>query len=154
MYQKLLDSFFKHRWNVLILVVIIWFLAIYSASGLKLDENIMDLLPNKDKRISTYREVYDKFNPMNAVFIDLALSGKGVDLNLLILSADSIYNTLRKSQYFNKIIYRWQIQDLQQALHILTKHRHNLFSRQDSIDLQKKLNESYIHEHIRQWKRT
>lgn len=153
MYQKLLDTFFKHRWIVLIIVVIIWFLAIYSASGLKLDENIMDLLPNKDERISTYRKIYDKFNPTNAVFIDLCLSGNGDDLNLLILSADSIYNALKKSQFFNSIIYRWQIQELQQALKILTKYRSVLFSKEDSINIQNKLNESYIRERIRQWKR-
>jgi predicted RND superfamily exporter protein len=153
LYKKLLDIFFKSRWFVLIIVAIIWLLAIYSAFGLKLDENIMDLLPDKDKHISTYREIYNKFNPMNAVFIDLALSSNNNDLNLLISSADSVYNALNKSPFFTKIIFRWQIQDLRQALNILTKYRCVLFSRQDSIDIQNKLNESYIRERIQQWKR-
>ncbi|HEM49404.1 MAG TPA: hypothetical protein ENO27_04240 [Caldithrix sp.] len=63
MYQKILESFFKHRWIVLIAVALVWFLAVYSALGIKLNENIMDLLPDNDKRISAYREIYDKFNP-------------------------------------------------------------------------------------------
>jgi predicted exporter len=153
LYQKLLDSFFKHRWIVLTIVVIIWLLAIYSASGLKLDENIMNLLPDNDERISAYREIYDKFNPMNAVFIDLALTDNRNDLNLLITSADSIYNELDKLQYFNKIIYRWQMQDLQKALNILNEYRSVLFTKQDSIEIEGKLNESYIRDRIRQWKR-
>ena len=154
MYQKLLDSFLKHRWIVLIIVAIIWLLAIYSATGLKLDENIMNLLPDNDERISAYREIYDTFNPMNAVFIDLALTDEKGDLDLLISSADSIYNEFQKSQYFNKIIYRWQIQDLQQALNVLTEYRSVLITKQDSVEIQNKLNESYIRERIRQWKRT
>ena len=114
----------------------------------------MNLLPDKDDRISSYREIYDKFNPMNAVFIDLALMDNCGDVDLLIHSADSLYAALDKSQYFGKIIYRWQIPDLQQALSILTEYQSVLFTKQDSIEIQGKLNDSYIRERIQQWKRT
>jgi len=153
LYQKILESFFKHRWIVLIAVALVWFLAVYSALGIKLNENIMDLLPDNDKRISAYREIYDKFNPMNTVFIDLALTKDKSNIKLLITSADSLYAELNKSSFFNKTIYRWQIQDLQQALNILSEYQSVLFTKEDSIDVQHKLNESYIRERIRQWKR-
>ena len=153
MYQRLLKKFLKHRWIVLTTVTVIWLLAVFSVSGLQVDENIMKLLPDKDERISAYREIYEKFNPMNAVFIDLALTGNEGRQHLLITSADSIYAALDKSPFFDMIIYRWQFQDLQQALNVLSEYRSVLFTQQDSIEVQSKLNYSYIRDRIQQWKR-
>ena len=153
MYQNLLDTFYRHRPIVLLFTVILWLLAVFSASGLKLNENIMDLLPDKDSRISAFREIYDKFNPMNTVFIDIALTGGKHNPELLISSADSVYTSLKNTSFFNDIIYRWQFQDLQKALKVLSDHRTVLFTKEDSIAIQKKLSYAYISKRMLEWKR-
>jgi len=150
-----LQKLIRHRWLVVGLTLVIWILAIFSASSLNLDEDILKLLPDDDPQISSYRELMHQFNPMNSIIISVgADSAIGSSEEELINAADSFFVRLDESQYFSDLIYRWDFRDLQNGLEILNNYRSVLFTVEDSTELQKKLQYNYILDQMDFWKKT
>lgn len=152
--EKIIQNLIHHRWLVISMTTLVWLLAVISASGLKLDEDIMTLLPDNDPQIIKYRELLHQFNPMNAMIIDVSIDST-IDQrqDILIKTADSLYHRLYASQYFNDIIYHWDIRDLQQVQALLMKYRSLLLSAEDSIKIRHKLEYRHITDQFNAWKR-
>ncbi len=130
-------------------------LGLISATGLKWNENIMDLLPREDPVVSTFFDFIDRFDVMDYVYFEIGSSGNGRDLteDELIGNADQLHQQLASSGYFEKIVYHWEPKDFYSAVQQITRHRASLFSRGDAALLEAKLTYDAVAEAMEDWKR-
>ena len=155
MTETFIDKIIHFRWRIIALFAVIWIGAIVSAWRLSLDEDVFKLLPDSDPQMAQYRLLLDQFNPMNAMLIDIAIDSSLQNRDdILIEIGDRFYNDLHASHLFDKITYRWSISDLQKAMQSLMEHRALLFTRADSLTVQKKLDYTAITGQLGQWKQT
>lgn len=155
MTERFIDKIIHFRWRIIALFAVIWIGAIVSAWRLSLDEDVFKLLPDSDPQMAQYRLLLDQFNPMNAMLIDIAIDSSLQNRDdLLIETGDRFYDDLQASSLFGKITYRWSISDLQQAMQSLSEHRALLFSVEDSLTVQRKMDYTAITAQFRRWKQT
>lgn len=154
-----LDSFYQkihsNRKFFLALALIVFLLAFFSVTGLKWQENILQLLPGLDSEIIEYKQILDNFDPMTAMFIDVGTEGgSSENEDQLVAAADSLYKTLAGSGYFSTINYRWDYDELLEAMDILRDHRPVLFDETDEKIVRNKTSPSAIEKSFENWVRT
>ena len=101
---------------------------VWRASGISLSENIFDMLPAGEKSIDDFRTIVSRFGYQNRLFFDIgpeadpgAADGKHAD------AADELYERLRGSGSFKRLIYRVKPEEGLAALELAGAHMPALF---------------------------
>ncbi len=148
------NPYAKHRFLVISLSLLLFVLALLSSFGLRWQEDVLSLLPDTDQEIRGYKMLMEEFNPMDAVYVDVALGSGTDDEALLLRSADSLAAAMHRSGMFTRLLYRWHVSDLLRTRDLLHRHRAELFTAADSIRMRSQLQTDSIEARFRDWRRT
>ena len=157
--KKTPERFFLKIFNIKIPVLIFFaFLLILlalSSTGIRLKEDIMDILPIDDPIVKKHHTIIKGFNRMDLTFFDIGPSGHDTNLSSddMIAAGDRLVEGLNASGLFSEIFYRWNENDLFEALQVLRSHRASLFTKEDEEKLKEKLAPGAIKENLINWKR-
>lgn len=144
----------RSRLIILVLTFSIFIAALISVFGVRWQEDVLSILPEDDPQIAQYRSLLKHFHLMDAIFVDLGLpDSSSLDEQQFISAADSFYFKMQGSGHFNRILYKWDFQDLNNTLNLLHKHRAELFAKKDSIYLNKRMQTDSIYQYLAQWKK-
>lgn len=157
--QKNSETFFlkifKFKVPILIFFAALMGLLAFSTAGIRLKEDIMDLLPIDDPIVRKHHTIIKGFNRMDMTFFDIGGSEEATDVTSdeLIEAGDRLVEKLESSGLFSEIFYRWDESGLLEAMQVLRKHRASLFTHEDEKKLEEKLASEAIRENLIKWKR-
>ncbi|MDH3974920.1 MAG: MMPL family transporter [Deltaproteobacteria bacterium] len=157
--QKTPEAFFlklfKLKTPLLIAFAFLLTLLAISSTGIRLKEDIMDLLPLDDPVINKHHTIIKGFNRMDLTFFDIGpLNDKAkVSPDDMIKTGDRLVEKLNGEGLFSEIFYRWDESDLMETLELLGKHRSSLFTAEDEIKLEEKLEPQRIRKNLINWRR-
>jgi len=153
--EQFYKKVFSKKRTLLVLAVIIYIFAFFSVTGLKWQENILNLLPELDSEISEYKEILNNFDPLTAMFIDVGLEDGPVNSEEQLMEvADSLYQTMADSGWFSMITYKWDYDELLSILNVLRVYRPVLFNELDEEIVKRKTSASAIESSFDDWVRT
>ncbi len=127
----------------------------YVASGIRLREDVMDLVPSGDAVVKKYKTVLANFNRLEYMIIDVGPeNGSGhPSRDELIKAADTMVSKMSASNHFREIQYRWDVDDVTAALDSLRERRASLFTEEDRAELEGKLAKESIRQTFEGWKK-
>lgn len=153
-------SLFRHKVLVITGFIIAAGLFIYTAAGMNLKEDIMDLLPSHDPVVQKYKTVLTSFHRFDYMVIDVGpKDGDGIpspsspSRDELVKAADTLVEKMSASNYFKEIQYRLAMDDVMLSLDVLRRHRASLFTEEDRRELEGRLNTESIRETFKGWKK-
>ncbi|MDT8317024.1 MAG: MMPL family transporter [bacterium] len=125
----------------------------YSSTGIKLTENIMDILPASDPVIKKHREILKVFNRLDLTFIDIGSQDKSAPISQdkLIKAANKVAFHLKASNLIEEVRYKWDKNEISDTIDYLRKYRASFFTEEDSISASKKLEPKSISASIKNW---
>ncbi len=129
-----------------ILIALVLLLA-WSASGIRLDEDVMNLLPDRDREIGRLRNLLQQFGFSNrALFL---IESDPLDFH----AADSLVKRLDETGLFTDVQARWSLGQLQEAIDFLRQHRTALMDEKDMLDVAGRFRKDEIRARLEGWKK-
>lgn len=115
----------------------------------------MDILPRNDKIINEHKELLDRFNRFDFLFIDVGSSNKekSVSTDQLIEVADRVAEELSSSAIFKEVRYKWDMGDISIVMDAIKRRRAFLFTEEDKKKVEEKIKYDSIKEIFIQWKK-
>ncbi|MCF8068335.1 MAG: MMPL family transporter [Desulfobacterales bacterium] len=151
--DKIQILLFRYRKSSLFLCLVIGAFLVYFASSLKLEEDIMDLLPLEEESVRSYSEVLKNFQKSNHLVFMVQMTGADTNEATLINSVDELANQLRNSSWVERVFARWDAGDMMDALNVLRTFRADLFTAEDEALLTNLLTPEAIDNRLAGWKR-
>lgn len=144
---------FSNKKLIFTLFTSLFLLLAYLSTGIKLTENIMDILPDSDPVIKKHRQILKVFNRLDLTFIDIGPSSdkESISQERLIKTADKVADLLSSSNLIEDLFYRWDKGEISDTLDYLRKYRANFFTKEDSTSTLNKLGPENISNSIKQW---
>ncbi|MBE9503254.1 MAG: MMPL family transporter, partial [Proteobacteria bacterium] len=151
----LFSRLFRHRAVVLITSIFLIFLLALSSMGIKLEEDIMDLLPLDDPVVQKHHAVLKGFDRMDMTFFDIGAeeNDETASTDDLIFAADRLVEQLSSSSLFTDIYYKWDDNALFEGLNMLREYRGVLFTEEDEREIEKRLIPEELKTTLGNWKR-
>ncbi len=141
-------SVFKRRKFLLAGAAVLWLLCLWLASGVKLEEDLFKLLPDRDPEIASFRQLLSAFELMDSMFIAV-----GAEQGSPINAAGFLAEKMRKSDLFNSITLEWRDDDVLTVMDILRRHRADFFSESAKSGAENKLRPEALKAKFSHWKR-
>src|SRR3989338_528021 len=150
---RFFSSLFRHKVLVITGFIIAAGVFIYSATGMNLKEDIMDLLPSHDPIVEKYKTVLPSFHRFDYMVIDVGPENadRTPSKDELVRAADTLVEKMSASNYFNEIQYKWTAEDVVEAFGILRMNRANLYTEEDRREMEDRLKTVSIRETFRGW---
>ncbi|HBI24048.1 MAG TPA: hypothetical protein DDX84_07600 [Nitrospiraceae bacterium] len=150
---RFFSSLFRHKVLVITGFIIAAGVFIYSATGMNLKEDIMDLLPSHDPIVEKYKTVLTSFHRFDYMVIDVGPENadRTPSKDELVRAADTLVEKMSASNYFNEIQYKWTAEDVVEAFGILRMNRANLYTEEDRREMEDRLKTVSIRETFRGW---
>ena len=144
---------FSNRPLIFTLFLSLFLLLAYLSTGIKLTENIMDILPDSDPVIKKHRQILKVFNRLDLTFIDIGPSSnkKTVSHEKLTKTADKVARQLNSSNLIEDVFYKWDKGEISDTIDYLREYRANFFTEEDSASTSEKLGPENIRNSIKQW---
>ena len=136
--------------------ILVMLLGLLSATGLRWSENVVDLLPRDDPTLSPFLRFIDNFQSFGDLYFDVG-PAEGQDppaRTQLVAVADELVRRLSASDYFQRVVYRYELADLQAAIEWITRYRAALFTEADARVFEKKLTATAVRAALAGWKQT
>lgn len=148
-------SVFRHKLQVIAGFIIASVVLIYSASGMKLKEDIMDLLPTQDPVVKNYKTLLTGFHRLDFMLIDIGPEDeeRPASKEELMLAGDTLAARISASPLFKEIQYKMDVDEATSALDVVRKHRAALFTEDDRKALEEKVKIESIREMLGGWKK-
>ena len=137
LYTRLYLWLAARRPMVLLLTLLVIVVSIAISSRIRLEEDILDTLPTKDRLVDDYRYSLRKFRQIDRVFLDVGISND--DPDTLSRAADEVFTALSTNSSFIKITYRFDLSGQARVIDYLTGALPNLFTESDAAELEKKI---------------
>ncbi len=148
------NPYTQRQFLILSVSLIVFVLALLSSFGLRWQEDVLSLLPDTDREITGYKMLMEQFNPMDAVYVDVARVSRTGDESLFLRSADSLFAAMNRSGLFTRVIYRWQFSDLLKTRSVLQRYRAELFTTADSAWARARFKPDSVNKQFKEWRRT
>ena len=134
---------------LLAVVCVVW------AWGMRLSENIVDMLPREDPAVAGFLELVNRFDMLDYMYFDIGPSDPDapVPLDQLVDAADALFRAIDESGRFKRTTYHWLPGDAQRARAYILRHRDSLFTADDQVAIAEKLKPEAIERSLRQWRR-
>ncbi|MBI4879585.1 MAG: MMPL family transporter [Planctomycetes bacterium] len=160
MMERFLAALRARRGLVLALTALLTALLLLSASGLSLREDVLELLPDRDPVVWSYRRLLEVFRPAEYAYFDVgpregsAAAGE----EELLAAADALAAGLEQARgaaapLFDRVIYRRDPADLLSAVEFLGEHRASLFSAADAARFAERVQPEAISDALAAWKK-
>lgn len=135
--RSICDLLFNHRLAVLLTWLILFTLALLSATRLQFKEDIFELLPKNDPVIEEFLSIAIGYNRQNMMLIDISVAGKesAITENELISGADDLVERMNATDHFESIQYRFDLDEFADILEVLKSHRAGLFAKEDEMKI-------------------
>jgi 1-acyl-sn-glycerol-3-phosphate acyltransferase len=135
-----------HRRGVLTLTAIMMATAAWISSRIDLQEDILDMLPQRDQQVDEYRYALKKFRQIDRIYLDVG--SETVDLETLMAAADAFHAQLATNENLGRITYQIETSGQGQVVEFLTGALPNLFTATDATALNAKLAPESIREYL------
>ncbi len=148
-------TLFRHKMPVIAGFIVAAVILAYVASGIRLREDVMDLVPSGDAVVKKYKTVLANFNRLEYMIIDVGPENADghPSRDELIQAADVVVAKMAASAHFKEIQYRWDVDDVAAALDSLRERRASLFTEDDRAELEQKLTRESIKQTFEGWKK-
>lgn len=146
---------FRRKKTVLCFSLFFWLFCLYLSSGLKLSEDLFDLIPKNDPVISECRELLNAFKFMDKVCVMIGPENEAVKIseNRLIETGDRFEALLAQSGYFSKIYYRIPGNSILPVLDIFREYRAVFFSEEYKKYVEKSIERKELEQRFAGWKK-
>jgi predicted exporter/1-acyl-sn-glycerol-3-phosphate acyltransferase/ubiquinone/menaquinone biosynthesis C-methylase UbiE len=145
-YTRLYLWLASHRPLVFIATIAISIICVLISSRLDLEEDILGLLPERDRIVDDYKYTLRKFRQIDRVYIDVGINTS--ESETLGQAADELYSRLSTNSSFTRIMYRFEVGGQRKVLDFLTGALPNLFTDADANALTNKLDPAKIREYL------
>ncbi len=136
----------SHRRLVLLTAVVIVGICAAISSRINLEEDIFGILPRHDRIVEQFQYTIRKFHQIDRVYIDVGIDHD--DSGMLGRAADEFYARLSTNAVFERITYRIELGNQHAITDFLTGALPNLFTTNDAIALEKKLDTKSIRAYL------
>src|SRR5207247_9859692 len=136
LYTRLYLWLVSRRPLVLFITLLIFLVSLVISSRIRLEEDILDTLPKKDRLVDEYRYSLRKFRQIDRIFLDVGVSSD--DAGMRARAGDEVYAALSTNATFTKIMYRFDLSGQAKVLDYLTGALPNLFTEADVQAMEKK----------------
>lgn len=137
LYTRLYLWLTAHRLGVLLTAGLVAAACVAISSRINLEEDILGILPQRDRIVDDYKYTLRKFRQIDRVYIDVGINRD--DAGTLALAADELYARLATNTAFAHLTYRIEFGSQRTIVNFLTGALPNLFSEADALALDKKL---------------
>ncbi len=151
--KNILKFLFNYRPIVIGICLILCALMVSSAFNLKLEEDIMDLLPLEDEAVRGYADVLRAFQKSDRLVFMVQLKSDHPYEAALITAADKLADKLQNSNLIKQVYYKWDAWEVNEALSVLRTFRADLFQQEDAQKLAAFLTPQALDRAIAGWKR-
>jgi uncharacterized protein len=135
-----------HRRGVLALTAIVMATAAWISARIDLQEDILDMLPQRDQQVDEYRYALKKFRQIDRIYLDIGSAAD--DFETLAAAADAVYARLGTNESLARITYQIDSSGQGQVVEFLTGALPNLFTEADAATLTEKLAPDSIREYL------
>lgn len=153
---RLFIFLFENKWKVVAAFFLAAVMSALFGSGIRLKDDLMELLPAGDPVVRRYRTMLDAFRGLDYVLIDVG-PGEGLatpSQDELASVADALVGRMGSGKArFDEIYYRWDAGDVSAAMDTLREHRASLFTDRDRAKLDERLTARGIRETLAGWKK-
>jgi len=146
LYTRLYLWLAARRPLVLFITLFIVIGSLVISSRIRLEEDILDTLPKKDRLVDEYRYSLLKFRHIDRVFLDVGVSND--DAATLARAADEVYAALSTNAAFTKIMYHFDLSGQAKVIDYLTGALPNLLTEADAREMQKKMEPAEVREFL------
>jgi len=146
LYTRLYLWLAARRPLVLFITLLIVVVSLVISARIRLEEDILDTLPKKDRLVDEYRYSLRKFRQIDRVFLDVGVSND--DAATLARAADEVYAALSTNAAFTKIMYHFDLSGQAKVIDYLTGALPNLFTEADAREMQKKMEPAEVREFL------
>src|SRR5580765_2896745 len=150
-YTRLYLWLVSHRPLVFIGTILLTIICILISSRLDLEEDILGLLPERDKIVDDYKYTLRKFKQIDRVYIDIGINESNSEV--LGQAADEFYSRISTNSSFTRLMYRFDAGGQRKVLDFLTGALPNLFSEADAAALTNKLAPAKIRAYLTDMRR-
>src|SRR5215813_5042874 len=116
-YTRLYLWLVSHRPLVFTVTILLTLVCILISSRLNLEEDILGLLPERDKIVDDYKYTLRKFRQIDRVYIDVRINEPNGDI--LGQAADEFYSRISTNSSFTRIMYRFEIDGQRKVIDFL-----------------------------------
>lgn len=146
LYTRLYLWLVAHRRGVLVVTALVMAAAAWVSARIDLQEDILDLLPHRDRQVDDYRYALRKFRQIDRVYLDVGINTD--DPETLARAADEVFAQFSTNQDFGRITYQIQAGGVGKVVQFLTGALPNLFSAADARALEAKLAPGEVRDYL------
>ena len=140
-----------HRRWVLGVTLLIAAVSVVISLRIDLEEDILAMLPQRDRLVDEYRYALRKFRQIDRVYLDVGINAD--DPDKLAAAADEVFSALSTNTAYLRIMYRIEVGGQQKVIDYLTGALPNLFTATDAQALAPKLEPAAVREHLTDMRR-
>lgn len=140
-----------HRRWVLGVTLLIAAVSVIISLRIDLEEDILAMLPQRDRLVDEYRYALRKFRQIDRVYLDVGINAD--DPDKLAAAADEVFSALSTNTAYLRIMYRIEVGGQQKVIDYLTGALPNLFTATDAQALAPKLEPAAVREHLTDMRR-
>lgn len=146
LYTRLHLWLMERRRLVLIVTALVALACLVMSSRIKLEEDILDTLPENDPRVEEYKYALRKFRQIDRLYFDVGVNSEQPET--LALAADQVFAVLSTNTAFSQILYRFEPGSLGKVTGFLTGALPRLFTEADVQKLALKTEPAAIREYL------
>ena len=144
---------FHHRKTTLVTCLLLCVMMVFLIFNLRLQENIMDLLPQKNKSIGRYAVSLRILNAADRLVFMVQMKSDDSGTDSIITAADALAEALQKNPLIQQVQYKWNVGELNEAIEVLRPFHADFFSQKDAQQLAASLTYASLDQMISGWKR-
>ncbi len=146
LYTRLYLWMVRHRALVFIALALVAGFCIYKTKDLKLAEDILDDLPQRDRIVDDYRYTLRKFRQIDRVYLDVGV--KNDDPTQLAEASQVVSSMLATNPAYVRVMDKFDVNLQRKIVDYLTGALPNLFTENDIQPLEKKLEPAEIKSYL------
>ncbi|HEU5395920.1 MAG TPA: MMPL family transporter, partial [Verrucomicrobiae bacterium] len=151
LYPRLHSWLAAHRRAVFVAAALILAFCAWITSHITLEEDVLAILPQRDRIVDDFKYTLRKFRQIDRVYIDVGITN--ADAAALGRAADDFYDALATNQSFGRITYKIELGSQHQITGFLTGSLPNLFLASDEKSLAARLNTNSIRAYLTEKRR-
>jgi len=149
--REIFDFTIRRRWFAYGFCTLLCGLSLFRIANISPKNDLLDLLPENDATIKSYRTALNHFNPMELTYFDIHSSQTDDSLRRN-KTADRLVAKLENSNLFRKITYKINENEIQEFLNTLRSHYPAYFSKNLEKNLKEKISKTAIIKSLNSWK--
>jgi 1-acyl-sn-glycerol-3-phosphate acyltransferase len=145
LFQKGFSPLHRRRTLLFAAVALFTMLCLWRSSSMTVRENILDMLPAKEKSVDDFTTIVSRFGYQNRLFFDISAGDNKENASS---AADALYEELQKTGWIKRFVYRVNEEEGLAALDLIDAHLPALFGPEEQDYLAASLPEKKVRERL------